>query len=167
MSDPPEFTEAFPALYRRAYAVAYRLLGRPGPAEDIAQETLARAFARWSRLRDEPTGWCVRVAFNLTMDQLRAAERDQRRQHQLIALDAPSTGDPYLAERVDLYAALRKLPRRQRQIVALRFIGDLSEQQTADALDISLGNVKSQASRGLTALRHALSPLEPSRSSHV
>ena len=44
MSDPPDFTEAFPALYRRSYAVGFRLLGRAGPAEDIAQEALARAI---------------------------------------------------------------------------------------------------------------------------
>jgi RNA polymerase sigma factor (sigma-70 family) len=101
------------------------------------------------------------------MDQLRTAERDRRRQRQLIALDAPASADPYLADRVDLYAALRRLPRRQRQIVALRFIGDLSEQQTAAALGISLGNVKSQASRGLDTLRQHLIPREPTRSSHV
>lgn len=167
MADPPDFTEAFPALYRRSYAVAFRLLGRAGPAEDVAQETLARAFTRWSRVGDDPIGWCVKVAFNLAMDQLRTAERDRRRQRQLIALDAPASHDPYLADRVDLYAALRRLPRRQRQIVALRFIGDLSEQQTATVLSVSLGSVKSQASRGLDTLRQHLNPREPTRSSHV
>ena len=167
MADPPDFTEAFPALYRRSYAVGFRLLGRAGPAEDVAQEALARAFTRWSRIGDDPVGWCVKVAFRLAMDQLRTAERDRRRQRQLIALDAPSSQDPYLADRVDLYAALRRLPRRQRQIVALRFIGDLSEQQTATALGVSVGTVKSQASRGLDTLRQHLIPREPSRSSHV
>ena len=101
------------------------------------------------------------------MDQLRTAERDRRRQRQLIALDSPSGADVYAADRVDLYAALRRLPRRQRQIVALRWIGDLSEQQTATALGISVGNVKSQASRGLDTLRHHLDAHQPTRSSHV
>ena len=171
MADPPSFEAQFPTLHRRAYAVAYRLLGRTGPAEDIAQETLARAFVRWAKLDQDPTGWCVTVAVNLTMDQLRTAERDRRRHRQLIALDPPGSGDPYVAERLDLYAALRALPRRQRQIVALRYIGDLSEAQTAAALGVSLGSVKSQSSRGLDALRSRLttsdSPSEPSRSSHV
>jgi RNA polymerase sigma factor (sigma-70 family) len=172
MADPPSenrFTMEFPALHRRAYGVAYRLLGLTGPAEDIAQETLARAYARWARIGDDPTGWCVTVAFNLTMDQLRTAERDRRRHRQLIAIGGPtSAADPYVAERLDLYAALRALPRRQRQIVALRWIGDLSEAQTAQALVISLGSLKSQASRGLDALRsHLILPSAPSRSSHV
>jgi RNA polymerase sigma factor (sigma-70 family) len=111
----------------------------------------------------------VTVAFNLTMDQLRTAERDRRRHRQLIAIDSgTSAADPYIAERLDLYAALRALPRRQRQIVALRWIGDLSEAQTAQALGISLGSVKSQASRGIDALRsHLIIPSAPSRSSHV
>lgn len=170
MADPPPedgFTAAFPSLHHRAYGVAYRLLGNPGSAEDVAQETLARAYVRWAKINDDPTGWCVTVAVNLTMDQLRSAERDRRRHRQLIALDSPGSADPYVAERLDLYAALRRLPRRQRQIVALRWIGDLSEAQTAHALGISLGSVKSQGSRGLDALRNHLILPEPSRSSHV
>jgi RNA polymerase sigma factor (sigma-70 family) len=169
MADPPlredRFSAAFPALHRRAYGVAYRLLGRPAPAEDIAQETLARAYVRWSKLADDPTGWCVTVAFNLAMDHLRTAERDRKRHRQLIVVDEQAVVDPRLAERLDLYAALRELPKRQRQIVALRYLGDLSEQQTADTLRISLGNVKSQASRGLATLRTHLQPTP--RSSHV
>ena len=167
MADPPSsedrFSAEFPALHRRAYAVAYRLVGRAAPAEDIAQETLARAYVRWARLAEDATGWCVTVAFNLAMDHLRSAERDRTRHRQLIAVDEPSVADPRLAERLDLYNAMRDLPRRQRQIVALRYLGDLSEQQTADALGISLGNVKSQASHGLATLRTHLQP----RSSHV
>jgi RNA polymerase sigma factor (sigma-70 family) len=166
MADPPDYTEAFPRLHSRAYAVAYRMLGRRSSAEEVAQETLTRAFARWSGMKGDPTGWCVKVALNLAMDQLRVAERDRRRQRELIALDVASGSDLYAAERIDLYAALRRLPRRQRQIVALRWIGDLSEQQTADALGISVGNVKSQASRGLETLRHRLDP-HPRSSSNV
>jgi RNA polymerase sigma factor (sigma-70 family) len=169
MADPPSsenrFSAEFPALHRRAYGVAYRLVGRPAPAEDIAQETLARAYVRWAKLSDDATGWCVTVAFNLAMDHLRSAERDRKRHRQLIVVDEQSVVDPCLAERLDLYAALRHLPRRQRQIVALRYLGDLSEQQTADTLGISLGNVKSQSSRGLATLRTRLTPLP--RSTHV
>ncbi len=169
MADPPStedrYTTESPALHRRAYGVAYRLIGRQAPAEDIAQETLARAYVRWAKLADDPTGWCVTVAFNLAMDHLRSAERDRKRHRQLIAVDEQSVVDPRLAERLDLYTALRGLPRRQRHIVALRYLGDLSEQQTADTLGISLGNVKSQASRGLAALRIHLSPTP--RSTHV
>ena len=57
MTDPPAsddpFTAAFPELHRRAYGIAYRLLGQPVAAEDLAQETLARAYVAWSKVGDE------------------------------------------------------------------------------------------------------------------
>jgi len=55
--------------------------------------------------------------------------------------------------RLDLQAAVRALPRRQRQVVALRFLADFSEAATAAALAIDIGTVKSHASRGLSRLR--------------
>jgi RNA polymerase sigma factor (sigma-70 family) len=56
-------------------------------------------------------------------------------------------------------AALRGLPRRQREVLVLRYYSDLSESQIADALQISNGAVKSHASRGIAALRESLEPL--------
>ena len=58
------FEEAFEDLYVRAYGVAYQLLGRRTEAEDVAQETLARAFVRWRRIRSYAEAWVVRVAGN-------------------------------------------------------------------------------------------------------
>ncbi|MDQ1708673.1 MAG: hypothetical protein QOG49_58, partial [Frankiaceae bacterium] len=150
------YSAAFPRLYSRAYSAAFRLLGNRAHAQDIAQETMARAYVRWSKITGEPAGWCVRVAVNLAMDHLRTAARDRRRHRELTTVGQSATHDAYAAERVDLYVALRALPRRQRQIVALRYIGDLSEQQAADALHLSVGTVKSQSSRGLAALRTQL-----------
>ena len=59
---PDGFDLAFENLYRLAYRVAYRILGDQGDAEDVAQETLARAVVRWPRLKDRPEGWVTRVA---------------------------------------------------------------------------------------------------------
>ena len=69
------FDEAFPDLAAVAYRVAYRLLGNRAEAEDVAQETLARAFVRWRRIRDHAVPWVARVAANLVLDQLRAKAR--------------------------------------------------------------------------------------------
>jgi RNA polymerase sigma factor (sigma-70 family) len=64
--------------------------------------------------------------------------------------------DRYQAERVDLARALRRLPRRQREVVVLRYLADWSEADVALALGCSVGTVKSHGHRGLAALRRHL-----------
>jgi RNA polymerase sigma-70 factor (ECF subfamily) len=110
---PDGFDLAFEGLYRLAYRVAFRILGDRGDAEDVAQEALARASVRWSRLQDRPEGWVTRVASNLAIDRYR------RRRRPTPQMTGPlGIVDPYLGERGDLVAALRRLPRRQREAVA-------------------------------------------------
>src|SRR5580692_6554628 len=105
---PAGFDLAFEGLYRLAYRVAFRILGDRGDAEDVAQEALARASVRWSRLQDRPEGWVTRVASNLAIDRYR------RRRRPTPQMTGPvGIVDPYLGERGDLVAALRRLPRRQ------------------------------------------------------
>src|SRR5580704_7053900 len=72
---PPGFDAAFGGLYQLAYRVAFRILGDRGDAEDVAQEALARASLRWSRLEDRPEGWVSRVASNLAIDRYRRRRR--------------------------------------------------------------------------------------------
>jgi RNA polymerase sigma-70 factor (sigma-E family) len=148
---PAGFDLAFDGLYRLAYRVAFRVLGDRGDAEDVAQEALARACTRWARLEDRPEGWVTRVASNLAIDRYRRRRRPP-----------PMTGpmglvDPHLGERADLVAALRRLPRRQREAVVLRYLADLSEAQVALEMGCSVGAVKSHGARGLASLRHHLS----------
>jgi RNA polymerase sigma-70 factor (sigma-E family) len=148
------FEEVFPVLIRDAYRVAYRLLGDRGEAEDVAQEACARAYSRWSTVRDHAEPWCVRVASNLALDALRARTRATRRNERLkTSFTTPAS---VVDERLDLYAALSRLPRRQRETVVLRYLGDLSEAQTADLIGCSVGSVKTHASRGLAALKEVL-----------
>ncbi len=146
----PTFELAFDRLYRLAYRVAYRVLGDRGEAEDVAQEALARALVRWSRLADGPEGWLTRVSFNLAIDRY-------RRRRPPAALHGPvGVVDAHRAERVDLVRALAALPRRQREVVVLRYLADLGEADVAVALGCSVGTVKSHAHRGLAALRRRL-----------
>ncbi len=153
-SSSPTFEEVFPVLIRDAYRVAYRLLGDRGEAEDVAQEACARVYSRWATVRDHAEPWCVRVASNLALDLLRARTRALRRNERLKTND--STPAPAIDERLDLYAALAQLPRRQRETVVLRYLGDLSEAQTADLIGCSVGSVKTHASRGLASLKEVL-----------
>jgi RNA polymerase sigma-70 factor (sigma-E family) len=148
---PRSFELAFGDLYRLAYRVAFRILGDRAEAEDIAQEALARATLRWAKLHDRPEGWVSRVASNLAIDRYR------RRRREPVLLSGPvGVVDDRAVERGDLVTALRRLPRRQREVVVLRYVADLSEADVAAALGCSVGSVKTHASRGLGALRRLL-----------
>jgi RNA polymerase sigma factor (sigma-70 family) len=146
------FDEAYPDLYRSAYRVAFRLLGRREEAADLAQEACARAYSRWNKVGgyESANAWVARVAGNLALDLLR--------RHRTAARHADHAAAPIATdgERVDLQRALLALPRGQREVVVLRFVADQSEAAVAAALGCSVGTVKSQASRGLAALRIVL-----------
>jgi RNA polymerase sigma-70 factor (sigma-E family) len=150
---PDTFSSAFTDLYERAYRAAYRLLGNHQESEDVAQEACARACLRWDRLtrRGAPEPWVVRVATNLAIDQYRERRRAQRRQGAI-----PGWAQALDARRIDLHRALDELTPRQREVVVLRYVVDLSEADTAAALGCAPGTVKSHATRGLAALRAAL-----------
>jgi RNA polymerase sigma-70 factor (sigma-E family) len=149
---PTGFDLAFDGLYRLAYRVAFRMLGDRGDAEDVAQEALARAALRWNRLEDRPEGWVTRVASNLAIDRIR------RRGRTLPHVNRPlGLVDPHIGERGDLVNGLRRLPRRQREAVVLRYLADFSEADVAVVMHCSEGTVKSHCSRGLAALRRSLS----------
>jgi RNA polymerase sigma-70 factor (sigma-E family) len=156
MGEGVRFEEAFPDLYRLAYRVSYRILGDRGDAEDVAQEALARAHLRWVRLWEKPEGWIVTVATNLAIDRHR-----RRRRLTTMGSEPLALVDVHQAERIDLARALRRLPRRQREVVVLRYLADWSEHDVAEALGVSAGAVKSHASRGLAALRQYLDAGRP------
>lgn len=150
---PETFTVAFAGLYADAYRAAFRLTGNRSEAEDAAQEACARACMRWNRLtrRGNPSPWVVRVATNLAIDQYRRRIRAEAQPD-----EAPRNAAAADARRVDLYRALDCLTKRQRDVVVLRYVVDLSEAETAEALGCARGTVKSHATRGLAALRIAL-----------
>jgi len=150
-----DFDDRFDALARLAYRVGFRLLGSRPDAEDVAQEALARAAVRWRKVEPYADAWVTRVATNLALGQIRRRRPvpDAR-----FALSGPDSGQESaeVEHRAALVAALRALPRRQREVLALRYLGDLSEAQTAEALGCSVGSVKQHASRGLASLRQHL-----------
>jgi RNA polymerase sigma-70 factor (sigma-E family) len=146
------FEHAFATLYRHAYRVAYRLCGSHEDAADLAQEALVRAYGRWTKVSryEEPSAWVARVVTNLAFDQWR--RRRLLRPFRPTSPAAEGTDD-----HVELHEALESLPRRQRQVVVLRYLADQSEAVTAEVLGCSVGTVKQHASRGLAALRARLS----------
>lgn len=148
-------------LYWWAYSVALRLLGDPHEAQDCAQEAAARAVSRWSKVAPYAQAWVVRVSSNLAIGVLRKQSR--------LSVGLPELGAPALmdvldgaATRLDLRAGLLALPDRQRQVLVMRYIGDLTEAETARALSVSLASVKTHSRRGLNRLRRLLSTSGPS-----
>ncbi|HEX7096049.1 MAG TPA: sigma-70 family RNA polymerase sigma factor [Acidimicrobiales bacterium] len=157
---PEGFVEAFDALLLRAYRVAHRIVPTDQAAEDIAAETLMRAYAHWRRIGNKPwrEGWVVRVATNLAIDAVRKMRPLSDGE---IADGAAPDEQDSIAIRLALAAALRALPRRQREAVALRYLAGFSEAEAATALRISTGSVKTHLHRGLGSLRVALQGLAP------
>jgi RNA polymerase sigma-70 factor (sigma-E family) len=146
------FEEAFDDCYRVAYRAAFRLLGNTSAAEDVAQEAMTRAYSRWRRVRDYPEAWVARVATNLALDHFRRANRSGR----FGAVQAFI--DDRAEQRMDLANALARLPRRQREVVTLRYLADRSEDEVARVLGCSVGAVKQHAHRGIDALRRSIGP---------
>jgi RNA polymerase sigma factor (sigma-70 family) len=143
-----DFDGQFERLWGRAYGVSYVVLGDRSDSEDIAQETLARAYVRWKRVSAYAEPWVVRVAGNLAIDRVRHRQRTRG----VPTADLP----PLDARRVDLQRALLSLSPRQREVVVLRYLVDLPEMEVAKSLHCSVGTVKTHASRGLAALRKSM-----------
>jgi len=149
----PGFEAEFDELFAIAERVARRVVG-PAAAEDVAAEALSRAFARWRRVKDMPyrRAWVARVAFNEALD---VARRERRHASDRAHASVFESADE-VATRLTLDDAIARLPRRQRQVVALRYLADLDVADTAHALGITAGAVKQHAHRALETMRRSL-----------
>jgi RNA polymerase sigma factor (sigma-70 family) len=146
------FDAAFERLALLAYRVARRVLVNGGDAENVAAETLARAQVRWRSVHDHAEAWVVTVATRLAV---REARRGQRAQPNLQSVAIGDDSEGAIA-RVDLARALDRLSRRQREAIALRYIGDMTDADAADAMGCSVPSFRTHCARALTALRAEL-----------
>jgi RNA polymerase sigma-70 factor (sigma-E family) len=157
-----EFEEYAAARWPVLFRTALLLTGDRAEAEDLAQTTLVKVFASWSKVRraESPDAYVRRMLVNeLTSDRRRSARRAARRP--LAALgpgDLLPADDP--SQRLDLWTHVLALPPRQRAVLVLRFYEDLTEVETARVLGVSVGTVKSQAHDALRTLRTRLSQQE-------
>lgn len=134
---------------------AYLLTGDHHRAEDLVQTALSKVWPRWERVVADdvsPHAYVRRVMMTTYIAWWRRRWNGER-PTDVLPESAVRQG-PQI-ERVDLIRALASLPRGQRAVVVLRYVEDLSEAQTAQALGCSVGTVKSQCSRGLAALRRS------------
>ncbi len=133
---------------------AYLMCGDWAGADDLVQEALLRVHRHWRRVvAGNPDAYARRALTSVCIDQRR---KPFWRRERLTAEPPEGSYVDRAGERDDLGAALAQLPPKQRAAVVLRYWEDLSLEQVADALGCSVGNVKSQSSRGLAKLRELL-----------
>lgn len=150
----PPFDAFFTAEYRRVAALALVLTGRRAVAEECAQDAFVAAFRRWDRISayDDPGAWVRRVVINLATSTLRRRAREARalarvafaRQQEVTAFDD------------EFWAAVRALPRRQAQCVALHYLEDRSVADIAGLLRVAPATVRVHLHEGRSALAKVL-----------
>lgn len=143
------------ARQRRLLATAYLLTGDAHAAEDLVQTTLAKVYLAWDRVSAAQS--VDAYARKMLVNEHTSGWRRLWRQREVVAdtraHDVPVSGEQYDGVRETLWDAVRELPERQRAVIVLRYYEQLSEKETAEALGVSTGTVKSQASRALATLR--------------
>lgn len=152
--------ETFDTFYAREFralvALTYVLSGSPTLAEDLAQEAMATAYRQWSRVSamESPTGFVRRIASHM------AASAVRRRVAEAKAMLRLTSQRPVLPQFDEpdeqFWAAVRRLPTRQAQAVALRYIYDCPVSEVAEVMGISQGAAKSHLFRGRQTLIQVL-----------
>jgi RNA polymerase sigma-70 factor (ECF subfamily) len=153
--------DEFAAFCRREHGRLVAALdlftGSAALAEDLAQEALARAFTRWSRIRDleAPGAYVHRIAMNLATSAFRRRSAE-RRAHARAGVGRDTGHEPDTAGGIAVRAALATLRPEQRKVIVLRYFLGHSVDETAALLGMPAGTVKTHTTRGIAALRTSL-----------
>ena len=150
-----DFESWMVARQSRLLRTAYLLTGDVHAAEDLVQTALAKLYLAWDRVAEAPSvdAYARKILVNEHTSTWRRLWRHREVVTDTSTHDVPVAGEQYDGVAEALWDAVRGLPERQRAVVVLRYYEQLSEKEAAEALGISVGTVKSQASRALTALR--------------
>jgi RNA polymerase sigma-70 factor (sigma-E family) len=158
--------QLYAAHWRQLVRLSVLLVRDVGTAEEIVQDAFVAMHGRWSRLRDphKALAYLRQAVVNRSRSALRhrkVVDRHLAREGGLATLTSPDAEASTLeaARRDAVLDAMRLLPQRQREVIALRYYSELSEAEIAATLGISTGAVKSHASRGAAALRSHLEDL--------
>ncbi len=149
-----EFSAYMSARQSALYRTAYLLAGDHAGAEDLLQNAFAKLYLSWDKVRDHGAldGYVRRIMVNEHNSLWRRAWK--RREHSTDTMPEAGVHDTYDDGMGGaLWSFVQTLPPKQRSVVVLRYYEQLSEAEIADVLDISVGTVKSQASRALATLR--------------
>jgi RNA polymerase sigma-70 factor (sigma-E family) len=152
-------TTLYTAHWSQLVRLAALLTRDASVAEEIVQEAFVKLHGRWHRLSDPAAvhGYLRTSVVNGARSALRHRGVTERyRQPGPAAPAGPEERAVQSDQDARVLAALRRLPRRQQEVLVLRYYADLSETEIAQALGVSRGAVKSHAHRGVAALRVAL-----------
>jgi RNA polymerase sigma-70 factor (sigma-E family) len=148
-----EFVAFVESAGQYLFSVAFLLAGNRAAAEDMVQEAFERVYRMWHKVRDgDPRAYARRTLVNLRTDTWRRTRREVLQD----PADQPVDGRVAADSRLDVVRALHGLPERQRRVIVLRHLVDLTEAETARELNLSIGSVKSANARGLDRLRELL-----------
>jgi RNA polymerase sigma-70 factor (ECF subfamily) len=169
--DRVRFEEEALALSDQVYRVARHLAGSREEADDLVQETYARAFRSWRSYQPGTNlrAWLLRILTNLNIDRGRRAQRTPPTQaleandyflyDRLTESDGGLSDEDRVVERLsqdDIVSALSSVPHDFRDVIVLVDIGDFSYQDAAQILDIPIGTVMSRLHRGRRILKREL-----------
>lgn len=149
------FESFFVAQHPRLVAIALGWCGDADAAREVAQEALTRALRDWDRVcqLDVPAAWVRRVTINLLIDRTRRQGRERALVERLGvpgSVPAPDVAD------LQWWEAVRSLPDRQRTVIVLHYLEELSVAEVADVMEIAPGTVKATLSQARDALRRIL-----------
>src|SRR3954454_21407484 len=150
MEDEAEFDSFVLARTQALLRTAYLLVHDEALAEDLLQTALTKAWFAWSRIEGDPEPYVRTILVNTFASWWR---RKWNGEHAYADLPDRPGRDDATEDRHDLWTAMGRLPRRQRAVIVLRYVEDLSEAETAGLLGVSTGTVKSQTSKALAKLR--------------
>jgi len=151
-----EFADFFQASWEPCLRAVVAVVGSPQLAEDQVAEAFARAWVSWRKVSRHPAprAWVVRTALNTGASWWRR----RRGELPLAEHDVTVPGDLDGGLDATLLTAIWRLPPRQREVIALRIFLDLDNATIARQLGIEAGTVRMHLSRGVSALRHELTP---------
>ena len=153
-----EFAEFYESSWAPCLRAVVASVGSAQLAEELAAEAFARAWGSWRKVSRHPAprAWVVRTALNVGV----ASWRRRGRELPLADADAAVPADPGDGMDATVLRALRRLPARQREVIALRVLLDLDTEMTAKQLGIAPGTVMSHMFRAAATLRSDLSVTE-------
>jgi RNA polymerase sigma factor (sigma-70 family) len=157
-SDSVDAADFCRSLYPRLVGALSLCCRNRDDAAELAQETLSRVIEHWDRLRahDDPEAWAFRTGFNLANSWWR--RRAVARRFEELRRRGPedqSSASDFTGEAIDVRRAVAALPRRQREVVALRYFLDCSVAETAARMGCAEGTVKALTHQAIDALRVA------------
>lgn len=154
-----DFEQWYRREYRPVLALAVGLTGDLAAAEDLTQEAFAEAHRQWADLagHPNPAGWIRRVVLNKAASRIRRLKTHRKKQHLLVAREEYTDEIPGH----EIWDLVKRLPRRQGQVVVLHYLDDLPIIDIAEILDLSPGAVKSHLHRARKALRKHVGEEQP------